>query len=86
MPLIRNTAIAIGLVLGILAFYSFDLAWIMTRGGPGDSTTIVGIMIFQVFFTELRPAYAATISTAMLLVLLIASWLTLRTRGEENAA
>ncbi len=86
LPLIRNTAIAIGLVLGILAFYSFDLAWIMTRGGPGESTTIVGIMIFQVFFTELRPAYAATISTAMLLVLLVASWLTLRTRGEETAA
>ena len=86
LPLIRNTAVAIGLVLGILAFYSFDLAWIMTRGGPGDSTTIVGIMIFQAFFTELRPAYAATLSTAMLLVLLVVSWLTLRARVEEGRA
>ena len=43
-------------------------------------------MIFQAFFTELRPAYAATLSTAMLLVLLVVSWLTLRARVEEGRA
>lgn len=79
-PLIRNTALIIALVLGILAFYSFDLAWIMTRGGPGEATTIVGIKIYQTFFTELRPAYAATISSVMLVVLLLASALSLRLR------
>ncbi len=84
LPLIRNTGIVIGLVLGILAFYSFDLAWIMTKGGPSDATTIVGIVIFQVFFTDLRPSYAATISSVMLVVLLLASLLTLRTRGETS--
>lgn len=81
LPLIRNTAIVIGLVLGILAFYSFDLAWIMTQGGPSNSTRIVGIVIFQTFFSELRPAYAAAISTSMLIVLLTVSMLTLRLRG-----
>lgn len=83
LPLIRNTAIVIGLVLGILAFYSFDLAWIMTQGGPSNSTRIVGIVIFQTFFSELRPAYAAAISTSMLVVLLVASMLTLRLRGSR---
>ena len=32
--------VIVGLILGILAFYSFDLAWIMTKGGPQDGTAI----------------------------------------------
>lgn len=83
LPLLRNTAVVIGLVLGILAFYSFDLAWIMTQGGPSNATRIVGIEIYQTFFNELRPAYAATISTAMLVVLLVATMATLRLRGKD---
>lgn len=83
LPLIRNTMLVISLVLGILAFYSFDLAWIMSRGGPGEATTIVGIKVFQIFFSELRPAYAATISSVMLLVLLLFSILSLQLRSRE---
>lgn len=84
LPLIRNTAIVIGLVLGILAFYSFDLVWIMTQGGPSNSTRIIGVEIYRTFFTDLRPAYAATISTSMLVVLLLASVITLGLRGKAN--
>ena len=83
LPLLRNTGVVIGLVLGILAFYSFDLAWIMTQGGPDNSTRIVGIEIYQTFFNELRPAYAAAISTSMLVVLFVAATLTLRLRGRN---
>jgi ABC-type sugar transport system permease subunit len=82
LPLIRNTAIVIGLVLGILAFYSFDLVWIMTQGGPSNSTRIIGIEIYRAFFTDLRPAYAATISTTMLVVLMLAAVITLKLRGK----
>lgn len=80
LPLIASTLVVISLVLGFLAFYSFDLAWLMTRGGPGQATTIVGIRVYQIFFNELRPAYAATISSAMLIVLLGAAMLSLRIR------
>jgi len=83
IPLIRNSTIVIGLVLGILAFYSFDLVWIMTQGGPINSTRIVGIEIYQTFFRDLRPAYAATISTAMLVVLLGVAIVGLRLRGRN---
>jgi ABC-type sugar transport system permease subunit len=73
----------IGLVLGILAFYSFDLPWIMTRGGPQDATTILGITMFKAVFTDLRPAYAAAISVVMLAILAAASFLILRLRRQE---
>jgi multiple sugar transport system permease protein len=83
LPAIWNTLLTVGIVLGILAFYSFDLPWIMTRGGPQDATTIVGISMYKAVFQELRPAYAAAISVVMLVLLFIASILTLRLRRKD---
>jgi len=83
VPLIQNTVVIIGLVLGILAFYSFDLPWIMTRGGPQDATTILGITMFKAVFTDLRPAYAAAISVVMLLILAGAALTLLQLRRRD---
>jgi len=83
LPAIWNTMLTVGIVLGILAFYSFDLPWIMTRGGPQDATTIVGITMYKAVFLELRPAYAAAISVVMLVLLFVASVLVLRLRRKD---
>jgi multiple sugar transport system permease protein len=83
LPAIWNTLLTVGIVLGILAFYSFDLPWIMTRGGPQAATTIVGITIYKAVFQELRPAYAAAISVVMLVLLFVASILALRLRRKD---
>jgi multiple sugar transport system permease protein len=80
VPSVWNTVVVVGLVLGILAFYSFDLVWIMTKGGPQDDTTIVGISIYKAVFLDLRPAYAAAISVVMLVALFAASLVVLRLR------
>jgi multiple sugar transport system permease protein len=80
VPSIWNTVVIVGLILGILAFYSFDLAWIMTKGGPQDGTAIIGIQIYRAVFLDLRPAYAAAISVVMLVILFGASLLVLRLR------
>jgi ABC-type sugar transport system permease subunit len=84
LPAIQNTLLIIALVLGILAFYSFDLPWIMTQGGPQDATTTLGISMYKAVFMDLRPAYAAAISVAMLLVLFIAAMASLRLRRAEG--
>jgi ABC-type sugar transport system permease subunit len=83
LPSIRNTVIVLSLVLGILAFYSFDLPWIMTKGGPQGATTLVGIELYNAVFVDLRPAYAAAISVVMLVILLVAALLSLRLRRAE---
>ena len=80
VPSVWNTVVVVGLVLGILAFYSFDLVWIMTKGGPQDATTIVGISIYKAVFLDLRPAFAAAISVVMLVGLFAASVLFLQLR------
>ncbi len=83
LPSIQNTMLVIGLVLGILAFYSFDLPFIMTRGGPQDATTVLGISMYRAVFMDLRPSYAAAISVVMLLILAVASFLVLKFRRKH---
>lgn len=77
-PLIQARATVTAIVLGVLAFYSFDLPWIMTKGGPDTATTLVGVRIYEAIFVELEPTLAATISSALLGVLLVFAVLLLR--------
>jgi multiple sugar transport system permease protein len=72
-PLLMPVSVVMTLVLGILAFYSFDLVWIMTKGGPGDSTLLIGVYLFRQFFERNELSYAATIGVSMLILLLVFS-------------
>jgi multiple sugar transport system permease protein len=86
LPLLAPTLLVMGIVLGVLAFYSFDLVWLLTQGGPGDATNLAGIELFQTFFRDVRPGYAATMGTVMLAGLLTASLLLVRfSRGGRSA-
>lgn len=69
-PLLRRVSVVMSLVLGILAFYSFDIVWIVTKGGPSESTLLVGVYLFRLFFERLEISYAATIGVAMLALLI----------------
>lgn len=71
LPLISPTMWAMCLVLGVQAFYSFDLVWILTQGGPGNSSMILGIQLFQTFFTQASPGQAAALGTLMLLLAVV---------------
>jgi multiple sugar transport system permease protein len=87
LPLLTPTLAVTGVTLGVLAFYSFDLVWLLTQGGPGDSTNLVGIELYTTFFRELRPGYGATMGTLLLLVLVVPSLLFVRlTRRARSAA
>ena len=71
LPLLRPTIGAMCVVLGVQAFYSFDLVWILTQGGPGYSSTLLGVQLFQTFFTQASPGQAAALGTLMLIISLI---------------
>jgi ABC-type sugar transport system permease subunit len=85
LPLLRRVSVVMSLVLGIFAFYSFDLVWVITKGGPSDSTLLVGVYLFRLFFERLELSYAATIGVVMLALLIVFSavYLRLLNRGDE---
>ncbi len=72
LPSVRKTALVAGLLLGIAAFYSFDFAWQMTKGGPGDATELAAIYLFRQFQYLFDWGYAANIGMAMFAVLAVA--------------
>lgn len=70
LPLLRTVSVVMSLVLAIFAFYSFDIVWVITKGGPGDATLLVGVYLFRAFFERLEFSYAATMGIAMLVMLI----------------
>lgn len=87
MPMLRNTTIVMSVVLGVFAFYSFDLVWLLTEGGPGTSSEISGVLIYQEFFVNGAPGVAAAMGIAIFVVLLVVAGavvtLTVSRRREE---
>lgn len=73
LPLMRNTLIVMSVVLGVLAFYSFDLVWLLTQGGPGTSSELTGVMIYREFFLDGAPGAAAAIGVSMFVLLILVS-------------
>jgi multiple sugar transport system permease protein len=84
LPMLRGVSVVMALVLGILAFYSFDLVWIITKGGPLDSTLLIGVYLFRNFYERWELSYAATIGVTMLVLLLIFSGVYLRLLGRTQ--
>lgn len=71
LPLLRPT-IALAILFRILqAFGVFDLPFVLTQGGPQNSTTSLAILGYRVMFTDLRfgPGAAVATTTAALVVL-----------------
>ena len=71
VPLMRPT-IALVLTLMITgSLLAFDQFWILTRGGPDNSTTSLVMVIYREAFIELDLGSAAAISVALLGVLIV---------------
>jgi len=71
LPLMRTT---IALVLTLMvtgSLLAFDQFWILTRGGPDNSTTSLVMVIYRKAFIELDLGSAAAISVVLLVVLVV---------------
>jgi multiple sugar transport system permease protein len=68
LPLLRPTMTAIVLLTGLLALANFALIYIMTQGGPGNSTNILPLYSYQQAFTFNNLAYGALIGNVMVLI------------------
>ncbi len=59
-------------VIGILnSFSSFDLVYVMTNGGPGHATELLITYIYKSGFGDTRFDYAATLTVAQFVLLLV---------------
>jgi multiple sugar transport system permease protein len=70
LPMI-SPVIFFNVVLGVIgAFQNFTLVFIMTNGGPAQSTLTWGLLIYQNAFVWARMGYASAMAWAMFVVVL----------------
>lgn len=65
LPLLASTLLIAGLFRALDAFRIFDLVYVLTGGGPADSTETLSTLSYKVLFSTLQFGYGSTLSTAM---------------------
>jgi multiple sugar transport system permease protein len=85
LPLIRRTT-ALVLVLTVAgSILAFDQFFILTQGGPDNATLTAVMWVYTTAFVQYRFGYAATLSIALLVLLILLSIAQIRAlrRGDE---
>ncbi|MEP7293240.1 MAG: sugar ABC transporter permease [Chloroflexota bacterium] len=85
LPLMRRT-FALALLLSVIGSYlSFDQFFIMTAGGPQNSTISVVYWIYKNSFTNFKLGYGASMSMVLLVVLVLLSVIQLRLLRDDTS-
>lgn len=71
LPLISPTVLFTSVVGLINAMQLFDQPFVMTKGGPGDTTKTTVLLIYQTAFQNLQFGYASAISVVLFVLLMI---------------
>ena len=71
LPYMRPVIIVTILIRLIFAIKTYDLVYIMTKGGPGDATDLISYYIYRSAFISLNLGEAAAMSTILLLIIII---------------
>jgi multiple sugar transport system permease protein len=72
LPLLRPTIIVTGLLVFLLSLANFSLVYVMTQGGPGESTNILPIYSYLQAFQFYNLGYGALIGDALVLISAVA--------------
>jgi raffinose/stachyose/melibiose transport system permease protein len=71
VPLLRNEVGVCLTVTVIAALAAFDIVYVTTAGGPGNSTAVPGIQIYILAFTQQRIGLASALSVMLMLLVLL---------------
>lgn len=71
VPLLRNEIGVCLTVTVINALAAFDIVYVTTAGGPGNSTAVPGIQIYILAFTQQRIGPASALAVILMLLVLV---------------
>jgi multiple sugar transport system permease protein len=85
VPLLRPVLALVLIITVVGSFQVFDTVAIATRGGPVDSSRVLQYYIYDMAFGRFQFGYAFAMSVALLIVLVIITFIQYRlTRAEES--
>lgn len=78
LPQIKEMILVGSVITVIGAFKVFDEVYVMTGGGPGRSTEVLGTMLYRAAFRNDEMGYASTIGTVIFVITLTLSLIQMR--------
>jgi multiple sugar transport system permease protein len=78
LPLLRNIVVIAIIIRAIELFKIFDTVWLMTGGGPGNSTQTVSIFLYQQGAQAFNVAYTAAAAFLVLILIAMLGWFALK--------
>ncbi|MFD7512728.1 carbohydrate ABC transporter permease, partial [Streptomyces sp. NPDC059853] len=78
LPQLRRTTVLVGMLQVLASLKVFDQIYILTKGGPNDSTRPILEYIYDVGFTGYRLGYASAISYLFFALIIVVSIAQLR--------
>lgn len=83
LPGVSRTTFLVGTLLIISAFQVFDQAYVLTKGGPGNSTLTLVYYIYDRGFGALQMGYASAISFVLFLIIMVFSLVNARVNSPK---
>lgn len=85
LPLIRPIVVVIGLIRLIDALKTFDLIYIITRGGPGTTTYTLPLHAYSIGFASFLMGQSAAIAWVVVIIINVFTIIFLRILAREQA-
>jgi len=77
-PMLRPVTLTLSSILLMTYFRTFDVVYVMSRGGPGESSNVLGLSLYMNAFYYLRENVAAAIGVVLFLISLVTSYFIVR--------
>jgi len=85
VPMMMPTFSVVLLLRSIMSFKTYDLIYVMTRGGPGTATEVISYTIYNQAYRYLNTGVAASMSIYLVLMIVpIAIFFLWMSRNREN--
>lgn len=85
IPLMRPYLLLVGVISAIAATKVFEEVFVMTQGGPRNSSKTIVYYVYEEAFQNLEISYACTIGLALFLIILTLSVLRLSLGGDRGS-
>jgi len=84
LPLLKPTSVFVLVMIGINSFHAFTQFFVITNGGPSDSSNVLGLYIYQTAFEFLNMGKASAMSVVLFALVMCFSVVQLRVMRQRE--
>jgi ABC-type sugar transport system permease subunit len=75
IPMIWPVLVSISVIQIIFSLKVFDLVWVMTKGGPAESSAVLGTYLYRRAFEQQEYGYASAVAVSMFAIIFTVTYL-----------